>query len=172
MSRPRRQPHDAGAVEDGGVERNGIHEVAFATSHHEDCRAAVERIATPYTRRSTATCSTGSARPLERGQRQGLDHQRTLRQQEEAALAARLASAPARRRETAWGRLERADTPSLKGEPVSSRTTHACPTLCIHVPMSETSCPDQRAEVAMAEGAEPGDQASSILCHEYHCWWR
>ena len=36
-------------------------------------------------------------------------------------------------------------TPSLNGEPVISSTTQACPTLCIHVPMRETSCPHQKS---------------------------
>ena len=36
-------------------------------------------------------------------------------------------------------------TPSLKGEPVISRTTQAWPTLCIHVPTREMSWPPQKS---------------------------
>ena len=35
-------------------------------------------------------------------------------------------------------------SPSWNGEPVSSSTSHAWPTLCIQVPISETSCPLQK----------------------------
>ena len=35
-------------------------------------------------------------------------------------------------------------SPRWNGDPVSSSTSHACPTLCIHVPISETSWPLQK----------------------------
>lgn len=34
--------------------------------------------------------------------------------------------------------------PSLNAEFVSSRTSHACPTRCIHVPINDTICPLQK----------------------------
>ena len=53
-------------------------------------------------------------------------------------------------------------SPSWNGEPVSSSTSHAWPTLCIQVPISETSWPLQKSRksrwrrAARRAGREPG----------------
>src|SRR5207302_10036860 len=60
-------------------------------------------------------------------------------------LRTRSASAPERKERKSMGPDWSAPiTPSLNGEWVSSRTIQACPTLCIQLPTSETSCPVQK----------------------------
>ena len=60
-------------------------------------------------------------------------------------LGSRSAMAPAMKARQSMGADWRAVTsPSLNGELVSSRTSHDCATRCIHVPMSETSCPEKK----------------------------
>ena len=44
-------------------------------------------------------------------------------------------------------------SPSWTGDPVSSRTSHAWPTLCIQVPISETSCPPQKSRKSRCRSA-------------------
>ena len=44
-------------------------------------------------------------------------------------------------------------SPSWNGECVSSSTSHACPTLCIHVPIRDTSCPPQNKRKSRCRSA-------------------
>ena len=44
-------------------------------------------------------------------------------------------------------------SPSWNGDPVSSSTSHDCPTLCIHVPMRDTSCPLQKSRKSRCRNA-------------------
>ena len=53
-------------------------------------------------------------------------------------------------------------SPSWKGDCVSSRTSHACPTLCIQVPIRETSCPPQKSRKSRCWKAPKRVRAGAI----------
>jgi len=113
----------------------------------KDCRAGRSRVlAIPYTVASTATCqywmwpAQSSAARAKAWSMRALWVRRRSRR-----LCTRSASAPARKERKSIGpNWSAVIMPSLKGEPVISRTTQACPTLCIHVPTRETSWPHQK----------------------------
>jgi hypothetical protein len=55
-------------------------------------------------------------------------------------------------------------SPSLKGESLKERTSHACPTDCIHVPTSDTSCPAQKMRKSRDSRArsQPGNSIRAV----------
>src|SRR5262249_44150487 len=84
-------------------------------------------------------------------------------------LGKRSASAPAKNDSTSIGANCSALTrPRRNAEFVSSRTSHACATDCIHVPTSETSCPEKKRrksrgrDARRAAGSRESDGTHSV----------